>query len=90
MPNWAWFLVGAGVGFMVARSGGSAGTGLSFSVGAGVRGAPPGSGAVPLDQPTGSEPYQQVGPWDPMLPGQFPDFIDPGMQATIVDGGEVA
>lgn len=85
MPNWTWLLIGVGAGYFLARTGAGFGGGFSVSANLGVSPPPPGSGATPLDQPYGSEPYQQVGAWNPTLPGQYPDLIDNGAHAVIID-----
>lgn len=92
MPSWAWLLLGAAGGYALARSGGSVGYGLNFSVGAAARGAPPGSGVIPLDQPAfGGPAYQDIGSWDAQLPGgAFATSIDNRAQATILDGGPLS
>ncbi len=89
MPNWAWLLIGAAGGYALAKAGGSVGYGLNFSVGANARGAPPGSGTIPLDQPNQpAMPYQSIGTWDDKLPGgAFATDIDNRGQAVILDGG---
>ncbi len=86
MPNWAWLLVGAAGGYVLAHAGGNVRLGLSFTPTG--RGAPPrGSGSTPLDQPTGSEPYQTIGAYNPLFGSGYPDLIDPGANARIVNGG---
>ncbi len=86
MSNWTWLLIGVGAGYFLARTGAGFGGGFSVSANLGASGGPPpGSGSTPLDQPTGSAPYQQVGAWNPLLPGQFPDLIDNGASAVIID-----
>jgi hypothetical protein len=92
MSNWHWLLLGFGAGYLVARSGGSAGLGFSFNTG--VSGAPSrtgfiadGAGDTPLDEPRGSNPYQTIGVWDPQIPGSFPDYPSPRDAVLGVNGG---
>jgi hypothetical protein len=98
MQNWHWFALGIGVGYVLARRGGGAGFGLSFSTGAHVDGASQGrdegflasgAGMTPLDEPHGSMPYAEVGTWDAQLPGGFPTYPDPGDETRIVNGGPI-
>ncbi len=82
MSNWQWLLLGGVGGFLLARSGASIGTGLSFSTGVAVRGA----GQVPLDQPDGTESYQQVGVWNPEMPGaSFAVLTDQGDAGDTIE-----
>lgn len=86
MKDWHWLALGLVGGFLLTRAGGRLGGGLSVSAGfgAGMR-RPPGSGAVPLDQPNGSEPYQTVGAYNPYYSAGFPDLIDPRAQGRIIE-----
>jgi len=91
MTNWQWLALGAVAGYLVARSGSTVGGGFNLSAGFGGGARVPGSGATPLDQPTGSEPYRAVGAYNPQLPGSgFPDLIDLRDNARLVNGNPVS
>jgi len=89
MPAWAWFVIGAAGGFALAHVGGTVSGGLSFGVGAGLTGAPRGSGSTPLDQPTGSTAYQTIGAYNPLYGGNYPELPDNDAAGRIVNGGSV-
>ncbi len=84
MSNWHWLVLGVVGGYLLSKSGGGLGGGFSVSAGFNAR-RPPGSGAVPLDQPNGSEPYQTVGAYNPYFSAGFPDLIDPNAQGRIIE-----
>jgi hypothetical protein len=88
--KWFWLLGGVAAGFFLSKSvmlGGSLDIQASAaSVGGGRK--PAGSGAVPLDQPTGTLPYQQVGAYNPYFSAGFPDLPDPGANSRIIETNE--
>lgn len=91
MTNWQWLALGAVAGYLVARTGTGLGGNFSISAGVGARGARvPGSGATPLDQPTGSENYRAVGAYNPLYGAGFPELINPADNARLVNGNEVS
>jgi len=82
MSNWHWLILGAVGGYVAAHVGG--GASISFSAGLNAGRRPAGSGATPLDQPTGTEPYAQVGAYNPLFGAGFPDLTDPDV-GTIIE-----
>ncbi len=85
--KWLWLIGGLAAGFVLSRHL-SVGGGLNISAQANVGGRgnrPAGSGAVPLDQPTGTLPYQTVGAYNPYFGAGFPDLPDPGDSARIIE-----
>lgn len=84
MDKWTWLLVGAAGGYFLSRALRFQG-GVSFTANVGGGRRPAGSGAVPLDQPTGTEPYQQVGAYNPYFSAGFPDLPDPDASSRIIE-----
>jgi hypothetical protein len=81
-----WLLGGLAIGVFVAKSV-RFGGGLSFTANANVGGRrPAGSGSTPLDQPTGTAPYEQVGAYNPYFGAGFPDLPDPDNAGRIIEG----
>ena len=86
MDGKLWWLVGGLIGGYVLSRHVGIGGGFSVSARANVGGKRvAGSGAVPLDQPTGTVPYQQVGAYNPYFSAGFPDLPDPGANARIIE-----